>query len=226
MRYREFITETIDFGYWSWPIENYIQLAKAVRQYMANKGVNLETGEGYEEFFTPNVIAQAGEPALEILEDLANGSLYDAADTLKAQANYENTANGITDLMDFIGFQPPEELNAGAMQQWNKEANELMASVDAEAGDKREFSPYNSEAEFDAAYDADVDMFAAGWDAGEAGTPIDSFDAIKAGPHFEMFMSGYEGGQEYAKEFGNRELMASRGQLPKAQARIRRHKLR
>ena len=45
------INEVIDYGYWDWSTEQFIELARAGRKYMAGKGVNLETGDGYEEFF-------------------------------------------------------------------------------------------------------------------------------------------------------------------------------
>ena len=116
MSANEIINVVIDYGYWDWSSEQFIALAKAARKYVAGKGVNLETGDGYEEYFAAQLALGVEEDALDVLETLiAPGSVYDVADTLRGRANFQKTADGITNLIDLIRFEPTE-LMAGSQR--------------------------------------------------------------------------------------------------------------
>ena len=114
----ESINEVIDYGYWDWSSEQFIELAKAARKYAAGKGINLETGDGYEEFFDAQLALGVEEDALDALEVLlAPDSVYDVAARLRSNANYQDTADGITNLIDLIGFEPRQEQELMAGQK-------------------------------------------------------------------------------------------------------------
>ena len=103
--------EGIDYGYYAKPSEWFHSLAKKARDYVTSHGVDLTTGGGYEEFFDRfDTEDNDVMGALEVLERLiTRGSVYDAGDALKANANYRDKANAIGNLIDMIGFEVTPE---------------------------------------------------------------------------------------------------------------------
>ena len=144
------LSEVIDYGYYEWSEEQFYDLAKAVWQYAAENDVDLETGEGYEEFFQRHeTLGYASNAALEMIDSvLSAGSVSNGAIYLKGNANWERYAQAITDMIELIGFEATEPVTEDrewkvvghdewdGFEIWNNGGKEFEVTLDGEVVDR------------------------------------------------------------------------------------------